>query len=69
MKKKITNLDPGFYSVAPGRTMSKSYAFQTVVQDVKESIRHQDSHEGQQILTEALQILEEHLQETFYKAG
>jgi hypothetical protein len=49
--------------------MSEIFAFNLIIQDVQESIKHQDSREDAHNLAEALRILEAHLAEYFHQKG
>ena len=53
--------------VAP--RMSEAFAFNLIIQDVQDSIKHQDSQADADILAEALRILEAHLAEYFNQKG
>lgn len=54
--------------IQDGRTMSRGYAFQMITKDLQASIDCADNEADHKNMTEALEILEEHLYKTFYRS-
>ena len=55
-----------FTGPEPGRTMSRDFAFKMILQDARETVKNLDSQVDEDNLKEAIEILEEQLDRSFY---